>query len=117
MVTRCGGAGAGGSCAKTPRTRAGKAPGAQCGPRGGAGAGGCCANAAGTRLAKATEPNAAPRLRHDAGERIRAEPMRTATALVIDDHTPGNAADRDGDDRLAALGIDDGDVVAETVGD
>src|SRR6266851_4636072 len=37
--------------------------------------------------------------------------------LVIDHHTPGNAADRDGNDRLAALGIDDGDVVAETVGD
>src|SRR3954452_9830709 len=84
---------------------------------GGAGDGGCCANAAGAKLTTATAPNAAQRLRHDAGERISAEPMRTATALVIDDHTPGNAADRDGNDRLAALGIDDGDVVAETVGD
>src|SRR3954447_12892893 len=83
---------------------------------------GCCANAAGTWLTTTTAPNAAQRLRQikpasDAGERIRAEPMRTATALVIDDHTPGNTADRDGDDRLAALGVNDGDVVAETVGD
>src|SRR4051812_34692267 len=84
---------------------------------GGAGAGGCCASAAGTRLATATAPNAAQRLRHDAGERIRAEPMRTATALVIDDHTPRNAADRDGNDRFSALGIDDGDIVAKAVGD
>src|SRR6266849_4693580 len=39
------------------------------------------------------------------------------TASSIDRHAPGNAADRDRDDRLAALGIDDGDVVAEPVGD
>src|ERR1700704_1999742 len=87
---------------------------------GGAGEGGCCANAAGAKLAMATAPNAAQRLRHvkpAGGEWVRAEPVRTATALVIDDHTPGNTADRDGNDWLAALGIDDGDVVAEAVGD
>src|SRR3954453_1018610 len=83
---------------------------------------GCCANAAGTWLTTTTAPNAAQRLpkikpASDAGERIRVEPMRTATASVIDDHTPGNAADRDGNDRLAALGIDHGDVVAEAVSD
>src|SRR3974377_518005 len=37
--------------------------------------------------------------------------------LIIDGHAPGNAADRNRDDRLAALRIDDGDVVAEAVGD
>src|SRR5947209_15912804 len=37
--------------------------------------------------------------------------------LIIDDHAPRNAADRDRNDGLAALRIDDGDVVAETVGD
>src|SRR5262252_8756339 len=36
---------------------------------------------------------------------------------VIERHAPGNAADRHRDDRLAAPGIDDGDVVAEAVGD
>src|SRR5262249_40441665 len=36
---------------------------------------------------------------------------------IIDRHAPGNAADRHRDDRLAAPGIDDGDVVAEAVGD
>ena len=68
-----------------------------------------------TPFTKRMDPRVKPA--GDAGERARAEPTRTATALVIDDHTPGNAADRDGNDRLAALGIDDGDVVAEAVGD
>ena len=53
----------------------------------------------------------------DAGEWIRAETIRTATALIIDDHTPGNTADGDRHDRFAAFGIDHGDVVTEAVGD
>src|SRR5437879_3666016 len=36
---------------------------------------------------------------------------------LIDHHAPGNAAYRDRDRRLAALHVDDGDVVAEAVGD
>src|SRR5262245_2727096 len=41
----------------------------------------------------------------------------TRRRLIIDHHAPGNAADRDRDDGLAALGVDHGDVVAEAVGD
>src|SRR5581483_12487943 len=38
-------------------------------------------------------------------------------ALIIDQDAIRNAANRHGDFRLARFGVDDGDVVAETVGD
>jgi hypothetical protein len=65
-----------------------------------------------THLTKRMDPRVKPA--GDAGEWIRAEPI---TALIIDDHTPGNTANGDGNDRFAALGVDDRDVVTEAVGD
>src|SRR5262245_2407157 len=82
--------------------------------RGCGGGGGACANTACAQLATTTAPSAANRPR----------PLRRASIsrcpcarLVIDHHAPGNPPDGDGDERLAALGVDDGDVVAEAVGD
>src|SRR5262245_20031384 len=40
---------------------------------------------------------------------------REKLQLIIDHHAPGNPADWHGHDRLAALGIDDGDIIAEAV--
>ena len=50
----------------------------------------------------------------------RQRPVNSRTGcqrLLIDDHAPGHAADRNRDHRLAALRVDDRDVVAEAVGD
>src|SRR4051812_32632228 len=47
----------------------------------------------------------------------RASATRKAQSLIIDDHAPGHAADRNGNDRLLAFRIDDRDVVAEAVRD
>src|SRR6516165_900836 len=47
--------------------------------------------------------------------RAFAHPTSDRSKSVIDHHAPWNAADRYGDDGLAAGEIDDGDVVAEAV--
>src|SRR5712671_699232 len=41
------------------------------------------------------------------------QPITLAHQLIIDRDAPGDAADRDRDEGLAGLGVDDGDVVAE----
>src|SRR5215475_7660133 len=82
--------------------------------RGWGGGGGPCANTACAQLVTTTAPKAAHRLRP---LRRASVSRRPCVRLVIDHHAPGNAPDRHGNERLAALGIDDGDVVAEAVGD
>src|SRR6516162_3380507 len=79
--------------------------------RGCGGGEGPCANAAPPTTVTMTEAQVARSRRHSTRTRDRPYPR-----LIIDHHAPGDAPDRDGDDRLAAPGVDDGDVVAEPVG-
>src|SRR5262245_14825712 len=82
--------------------------------RGWGGGDGLCAKTTCAQLVTTKAANAAHRPRH----LRRASITRFRCApLIIDHHAPGNPPDRDGNDRLAALGVDDGDVVAEAVGD
>src|SRR5262245_29014473 len=71
---------------------------------------GVCAGTAPTEVARTKAAHAALRPPRE----LLPFPQRTRS--IIDRDAPRNAADRDGDDRLAALGLDDGDVVAEAVG-
>src|SRR5258708_28766397 len=93
---------------------------------GGGGAGctgggaGCCARAA---LAKMIAPQTVARMERNAMRDRRSWiKLRFIRAMrfdwsLIDHHAPWNAPHRNRDGRLAALRVDDGDVVAEAVGD
>src|SRR5437899_198268 len=70
----------------------------------GCGTGGVCANAAPASVATTNAPQA---VRH----------QMLKNALFIDDHAPGDAADRDRDRGLAGAHVDHRDVVTKAVGD